>query len=152
MTKRQKITTFILIAIVCLVFAGYMLFAHILVPDTRPEISASSDVINISVHDDRSRLMEGISAYDAEDGDLTDSIILESVSKFIRRGECNVTYAVVDSDNNVTKLTRKAVYSDYEKPRLSLSSPLMFDRGYAYNVLDPLGAEDCFDGDISDTV
>ena len=43
--------------------------------------------------------MEGITASDAEDGDLTDQIVAGSFSRFISDGVCSLTYVVFDSAN-----------------------------------------------------
>lgn len=51
------------------------------------------------------KLLEGITAYDAEDGDVTDSLLVEKVSE-AADGRVIVTYAVVDSANHVTQKSR----------------------------------------------
>ena len=51
------------------------------------------------------KLLEGITAYDAEDGDVTDSLLVEKISE-AADGRVIVTYAAVDSANHVTQKSR----------------------------------------------
>ena len=50
---------------------------------------------------------QGATAFDAEDGDLTDKIIVTSNVNPHIIGEYNVVYSVIDSDSNVTTVSRK---------------------------------------------
>lgn len=152
MSKKATIITIALLVAVCIVFAVYVYSTRIAKQDSAPVLSVDSYTVVLSVNDDESKLLEGITAYDSEDGDLTPGIILESVSKFVAPGESVATYAVVDSDKNVAKITRRVVFDDYTSPKFTLSRPLSFDYGYVYDVLEPLGAVDCIDGDLSGSV
>lgn len=122
---------------------------------TMPEIiiSENSQQIDVSVKD-KDALMKGIVAKDDKDGDLTDKIVIESVSKFIDKENhiSNITYAVCDSDGHVTKATRKVRFTDYKKPRFILKQSLCFDTGSDIKAKNVIGAEDVFDGDISKKV
>ncbi len=152
MSKRATIVTLALLLAVAMVFAVYVYSTRYSKQDSVPVLSVDSYQVSLSVKDDESKLLEGITAYDQEDGDLTSNIVLESVSKFVAPGESIATYAVVDSDDNVAKITRRVIFNDYTTPKFSLSRPLSFDYGYVYDVLDPLGAYDCIDGDLSGSV
>ena len=116
-----------------------------------PTIEFGDDLIKVSIKDDESKLLKDVIAKDAEDGDITSNIVIESISKFVDKKKhiSNITYVVSDSDNNVTKKTRQVQYADYRKPRFTLSAPLCFDVG---SVPDVLGAVDDVDGDITDKV
>lgn len=122
--------------------------------NSAPVIEFSKDVIEVSVKDGEDILLKDVIAEDKEDGDITNNIVIESISKFVdkRKHISNITYAVSDSDNNVVKKTRQVRYKDYRKPRFTLSQPLCFDVGSEINVPDVLGAVDDVDGDISDKV
>ena len=74
---------------------------------TIPKITVKGEIIDVSLKATDKELLQGISAYDEKDGDLTGDIIIESVSRFIETGVSKVTYAVCDSDNNITTATRK---------------------------------------------
>lgn len=131
-----------------------MVFRKKEIDKTYPEIEVSGDILEVSVKSDKQGLFEGVMAKDAKDGDLTNSIIIESISKFVDKTNhiCNITYAVADSDNNVVKKTRKIKFTDYEKPKFTLSQPLCFDVGSDIDVADVIGAADDYDGDISRNV
>ena len=105
-------------------------------------------MIEVSVAADDSAILEGIIANDAEDGDLKNKLIVEGMSRFVSKGKRTATIAVVDSDDNVTEVTRDVIYTDYESPRFSLTAPLVFPVGT--NKLDGvIKANDLIDGDIT---
>ncbi|MFQ9516405.1 MAG: immunoglobulin-like domain-containing protein [Eubacterium sp.] len=121
---------------------------------TYPVIQVGSEQIDVSVKSAQEELLKDVIAKDEKDGDLTKSIIIESVSKFTDKKNhiCNVTYAVADSDNNVTKKTRRIRFTDYESPKFTLSQQLCFEVGSEMSVADVIGATDDYDGDISRNV
>lgn len=147
--KRLTIT---ILFISLVAFSLYFCFGKLTTDDTIPVISSTEENIEVSVYSDEAELYEGITAWDDKDGDITDKVFVEEISNFIRQGVCNITYAVVDSDNHVAKLTRKLTYSDYESPRFTVNSALVFIQGQTFSMLDYIGATDSVDGDISDKV
>ena len=54
---------------------------------------------------DTDKLLEGVTAYDSHDGDVTASLLIEKVTE-TGNGEVIVTYAAMDSSNNVAELSR----------------------------------------------
>lgn len=124
------------------------------VDQTIPVIQVDSEQIDVSVKATEEELLEGVIATDAKDGDLTNSVIVESISKFVDKEKhiANITYAVVDSDNNVVKKARKVKFTDYKSPEFTLAQPLYFNVGSDIDVPDVLGAEDKYDGDISNKI
>jgi hypothetical protein len=122
--------------------------------NSMPTIDFGESLIKVSIKDDEDILLKDVIAKDAEDGDITNNIVIESISKFVDKKKyiSNITYAVSDSDNHVVKKTRQVQYTDYRKPRFTLSQPLCFDAGSDVDVTDVLGAIDDVDGDISDKV
>lgn len=51
-----------------------------------PEISMDNSEISVSIHADEAELLSGVTAYDAKDGDVTDSLAVEHISNFIEKG------------------------------------------------------------------
>lgn len=119
---------------------------------TAPVITSDSDVLELSVKDDESKLLSGLKATDDHDGDLTDQILVGTHSRFISKGVCDITYLVFDSSNNVGKYTRRVKYTDYTSPTFSLKEPLMFKSGDTISMFSKISLTDCLDGDISSKV
>ncbi len=119
---------------------------------TRPVIEIDTDLLTISLQAEDEELLSGVSAFDEKDGDLTDRIIVESISRFTEPGVAIVTYAVWDDDNHVASASRKIRYEDYTSPRFTMSDSLVFSGVEAPQVLDRVGAVDVIDGDISGKV
>ncbi|MGM9642192.1 MAG: immunoglobulin-like domain-containing protein [Eubacteriales bacterium] len=119
---------------------------------TYPVITVADEMLNVSISATKDDLLVGVTAYDAKDGDLTDKIIVESISRFTEIGVCIVEYAVCDSDNHTASATRKITYVDYERPRFTLSGSLVFGVSQVADVRKLLGATCSIDGDISNRV
>lgn len=116
-----------------------------------PIIEMSKNKIEVSVKSKEDELLKNATAKDSKDGDLKDSIIVESVSQFIDKKKhiSNITYAVADKDYHVAKATRQIQYTDYTPPKFVLKKPLCLETGSDDNIKDIIGAVDCIDGDIS---
>ena len=116
-----------------------------------PEIvsSGGDQVLHLSVSDDESVLLRGLSATDDRDGDLSDKIMVERVSRFTEPGECRVSYVVFDSSYNVGRFERKVVYDDYTAPRFGLKEPLMYRMGETIRLTDRITLTDSLEGDLS---
>ena len=125
---------------------------NITTDNTIPEIAMETAELSISVKDKKSALLKGVTAYDKKDGDITEKVLVESVSKFIEPGVFNVTYAVADEDNNVSKAPRKVRYTDYTQPEFYMKRALVYSVDEEVDIRAAVGARDCIDGDISDKV
>lgn len=87
-----------------------------------PEIEVPSGAdVTYEEGSDTASLLEGVTATDDRDGDVTDSIVIENIFPNDDRTSASVVYAAKDSHNNVTKVTRRVNYkaagdaSDSEK-------------------------------------
>lgn len=119
-----------------------------------PEITSDRDVLEIPCEYTQEQLMEGLSAEDETDGDLTSEIIAGSFSRFINTGECNLTYVVFDSSDQPATLTRKVRFTDYHPPKFTLTEPLVFSEqeGSYTTAMERLGASDQLDGDLKEWI
>lgn len=118
-----------------------------------PTIEVSSSVLRISVKDKESVLLNNVKATDKEDGDLTSEVYIESISSFQNDQIRTVTYAVIDSDDNLTRATRQIQYTDYQKPELTLTKALCLYYIESDNALkDYVKATSSVDGDISSKI
>lgn len=114
-----------------------------------PKITDSVGDLHLQVSDDSRLLMQGLTATDDRDGDLTDRILVERISRFSVPGVCQVSYVVFDNGNNLCRYQRTVTYDDYVSPRLQLEGPLMYRMGERISILDRIRLNDCLDGDIT---
>lgn len=153
---RKRILSFLLtvLAVVTAVFLIYVWQEQMQGSNSKPAIICPTDSISVSVESlgDRSILLRDVTAMDVEDGDITEGIVVESISQFVEYGHCIITYAAFDSNNNVSKLTRHLFLTDYVSPRFSMPAPLEFSYSSNFDALKCIKAYDCVDGDISDRV
>ena len=132
---------------------GYVFVRERFLSDTTyPVITMNTDTVNVKASSTDADLLQGVSAYDEKDGDLTDKLLVESVGTFIKPGWCKVIYAVCDADNHVVTAQRQVHYTDYKPPRFTMNAPLIFSAYGTLNIVGIIGAEDCLDGDISQNV
>lgn len=150
--KVLRAVTLAVFGITFCLFAWFYLDTRMNTDNTYPSIQVPGDVLAISIHGGDKALLRDVTAYDGKDGDLTDAVIVESISQFTDDNTCTVTYAVADSDKHVAKCTRTVCYTDYVKPRFMLYRPLITSAGSSIDVSRYVGAADCIDGDISDRV
>lgn len=76
-----------------------------------PEISVPQEEITYVAGTDTSALLNGVTAQDNRDGDVTDTVTIESIIPNADQTGASVIYVAKDSKNNVTKETRTIVYS-----------------------------------------
>ena len=76
-----------------------------------PEISVPQEEITYVAGTDTSALLNGVTAQDDRDGDVTDTVTIESIIPNANQTGASVVYVAKDSKNNVTKETRTILYS-----------------------------------------
>lgn len=149
---RRLRTVSIALLIIAIVLFGVHIFRVRFVKDkTGPVFHVDSSLVEVSVKDGEEAWLKGVTATDAADGDVTDSIIVEAISPFTGRQHRIVTYAAFDSDNHVTHGKREIVYTDYEPSVFNLSRQLSFAMN-STNLLEGITADDCIDGDITKSI
>lgn len=116
-----------------------------------PEIAMGANSISVSIHDPETKLLEGITAADRKDGDVTGSLVVENMSTFLRPGTRLVRYAAFDNDMHVSRAEREMTYTDYRRPEFSITQPLVFNSGNT-KLLDNVTVSDCLDGDLTDSI
>lgn len=152
MVKLKKIICIVFV-LTCIVFGGYMIKSKMAKDHTPPEITCTEETISVSVEDGESALMEGITATDNRDGDITKSVRVASMSHFIN-GKRTVEYVVFDKANHIGTLKRTVEYTDYTSPKIHMSRPLRYSLSETKNVnlSENLSAEDCLDGDLTNQI
>lgn len=117
-----------------------------------PVITIAEGIVEASVYDPETVFLEGVTAHDNRDGDVTDTIIIESVSGITEDAVVTVKYAAFDNAGNVAKLSREVRFTDYIPPCFSLNAPLSYAYGSNYDVMNNIFAHDQRDGDITHRV
>lgn len=148
MKKSTVILLIVLLVASLLTLGGYILLDHMRTDDMPPVITVGEEALVLSVQDSQAQLMQGVSAWDETDGDVTASLIIESIYGITEEQTATVTYVACDSAGNVAKQERQVRFQDYRSPRFTLNQALVFEYGTVYDVMAAVGAEDVFDGDI----
>ena len=149
--RRLRTVSIALLIIAIVLFGVHIFRVRLLKDKTGPVFHVDSNLVEVSVKDGEEAWLKGVTATDAADGDVTDSIIVEAISPFTGRQHRIVTYAAFDSDNHVTHGKREIVYTDYEPSTFNLSRQLSFAMN-STNLLEGITAEDCIDGDITKSI
>lgn len=152
MIKLLRIGISCIFVAVILAFA-VVLYTDVIRPDKSiPEITVSEEILDVKIGVDDKTLLEGVTAFDKKDGDLTDRVIVESISKFKEKGICTVNYAVCDNDHHVANAQRDIRYVNYTSPKFTVNESLCFSINRYSDVSAIIGATDKIDGDISKNV
>ena len=116
-----------------------------------PVINSSVNPLTVSCDYTKEDLLEGLTAYDAEDGNISDSIITGRLSGFKEKGVSEIDYVVYDSDDNCGRYKRDVVFSDYRSPKIAISKPLVFYTKDASDsvLMKCLYGNDCLDGNVN---
>ncbi|MCQ2452377.1 MAG: bacterial Ig-like domain-containing protein [Oscillospiraceae bacterium] len=147
--RRVKIYTIVIFLLVLVLYAGSQVNNRIIADTKAPVFSCESDTLMVSVASDESDLLEGITARDNRDGDITSEIRVGSTSKLINDNTAKVSYYVFDRADNMATYERYIQYTDYHKPEISIARSLIYAAGEKISITDRITAEDVIEGDIS---
>lgn len=148
---KRKIWFPITVMVLCVgLLVAYLYYSRSISDITAPVITVAQPDMTpqISVEDPQSVLLEGVTARDDRDGDVTASLVVESLGVISREHTVTVTYAAFDQAGNVAKARRTLQYTDYIGPRFSLSAPMIYTFGTQFDVLNQVLVTDPLDGDI----
>ncbi len=146
--KKVKWIYVVLIIACIAVWGGYRTMTA-LRQDTKAPALQVEGPLTLSVFDPEEALLQGVSARDDRDGDVTASIVVESVTMTHSDSAAKVTYAAFDRAGNVAREVREVTYTDYRCPRFSLTQPLIYSDLSSFDVLDRICASDDMDGNIT---
>ncbi len=152
--SREKLLIFSVVAfvLVTMAFIAYLWYSRVSAKNDAPIITCASKELHVNVDATKEDLLTGVTAMDAEDGDLTSKVLIGSVSAFMEKGKCEITYAVFDSGKKGATAVRTLYYNDYHSPRFTLSDDLIYQAGETINPLRLIKAYDCIDGDITNRI
>lgn len=94
----------------CLGLAGVMVFLRFTEDRKAPEIHFQDNEITYVQGDDYEGLLLGVTATDNKDGDVTDSLVVESVYPNDDGGTATIVYVARDSSNNISKANKIVKY------------------------------------------
>ena len=150
--KTIKQAIIILLAVLIVANVASNLYLNASDSGIPPQMSCPTGVLEVSASDDETALLEGVTATDEQDGDLTDRITIGGISKLITKDTAKVTYLVFDSDNNMASCVRRIRYTDYQRPTFQVTEPLVYASTEEVVMLSRLKATDVLDGDISNNI
>lgn len=107
----------VFMTMICLILIGAAVFLKITEDDIPPEIHIQENSLVYSDGMDQAQLLQGVTATDNRDGDVTESLVIEKIYEGNGEGTVTIVYAARDSKNNVAKVKRvvPTVASDTEE-------------------------------------
>ena len=152
--KRIKKTLFGIMLLFIVLYAANAWLLHQKMDSDGPVITFEEEILEVSINVSDEELLSGVRAEDKKDGDVSEYLMIESMSGLLSDNQRIVTYVAFDKDNHVGKAERRIQYTDYTSPRFSLSEPLNMavSSMSSSNVLESLHATDCIDGDLTDQI
>ena len=148
----RMITIFLFVLSVAL-YLGVSFRYEVVLDRVSPQIQCESEVLEVSVHATDAELLAGVTAQDNRDGDLTDQIMIQGISRLLTNNTAKITYVVADSSDNIASCTRTLHYTDYEPTLLSLAEIPVYrtypDDDAMKKLHSSLSAQDVRDGDLS---
>lgn len=109
--KGLKIT----LTVIAVVLTALSVLTVILSDSKGPKITVEQKSITYVNGDDKASLLDGVSAYDANDGDVTVSLIVKDITVLNSGDTAKVTYAARDNNNNISEAYRIVTYVDSDE-------------------------------------
>ena len=154
MIRLRRFAIFIF-AIAVLVTAFFGIYRHMTADHQGPILKVDDEEMVCSVKDGDKELLDGVTARDDHDGDVTDRVMVENISNFTGDGKRIVTYVVADSSNHVSRATRTISYKDYAKPQFEVKTAPRFSMAELDSATDYskfVKATDLIDGNITKNI
>lgn len=106
---RKGITAVLIL--VCLLLGAATIVIRLTDDSTPPEIHFQENALTYTEGESYDILLEGVTATDNRDGDVTDTLVVERVYPDETSGQATVVYAARDDNNNIAKASRIIGYS-----------------------------------------
>lgn len=150
--RKLRIFSILFLLISAGIFAVFQGYTKLVKDDTPPEVTCETQELSVSVTASEDALLKGVKAVDNRSGDVSDTLVIESVSDFTDVNTRVITYAAVDKSMNVGRCERTVVYTDYQEPQFDLEMPLCFREGSNINILSCISAESVLDGSLTSNI
>lgn len=99
-----------IMVILCLGLGGLMVYMKLSEDSQPPQIQFQDNEIVYTAGDSYDGLLDGVTATDNKDGDVTDSLVVESVYPNEDGKTATIVYVARDSSNNVGKANKVVTY------------------------------------------
>lgn len=158
MLRKTRIAVIIIFILTVIGYGAFSFYEKKNADQTRPEIEMDTPSIVISVNDEESAIFQGMRAYDEKDGDISENLIVESLSNFYEKGKRTAYIAAFDYDGHVNKITRDVIYEDYEEPVFELTEPFDYPIRETTSAIsiqelsEKMSVIDSLDGDILESL
>lgn len=149
--NRLTQLSIVIFIIAAIIFGHFEYTKGQMLDQSAPEIKMDSEEITVSVNDEEDALLQGVTAADSRDGDVTDTLVVEDLSTFLSFGRRLVRYGAFDKNMHVSNASRTVIYSDYYSPEFTLEAPLSFPLE-TNSFMNNIFAYDCLDGDVTDFI
>ena len=150
--KKLRVFSIILLLISTGAFVAFRTYSKHIQDNIPPVVTCDSEELRVSVTAAKEDLLAGVTANDSRSGDVTDSVVVESMSAFTEEGTRIITYAAVDDSMNVGRCERTLVYEDYAPPVFHMSEPLCYTVGQNIDILSCISAQSVLDGDLTSNI
>lgn len=150
--KKIRIWSVVLLIASTAIFTVFKIYERINRDNTPPVITCDNEEVVVSVEATEEDLLKGVKAVDKRSGDVSDSLVVESLSRFTEDGVRVIRYSAIDDSGNVARKEQTLRYEDYQKPQFALKGPLRFPTGNTINVLAQIQATSVLDGDLTGNI
>lgn len=150
--KKLRIFSVILLVLSAGAFAAFQGYTKMVQDNVPPVVTCDSEELVVSVSAEEEELLQGVTAKDSRSGDVSDSLVVESMSAFTEEGKRIITYAAVDDNMNVGRCERTLVYEDYAPPVFHMNGSLCFSAGQSIDILSCITADSVLDGDLTSNI
>ena len=150
--RTFKIVLCVVTAMSILAFGLAVYFTQFFADMVAPEFQMDSTVIDVSVKEGNDGLLQGVTAYDNRDGDVTENIFVDSVSQLTGPNTARVRYYVFDKAENLASTSRTVRYTDYSSPHISVLQPLVYRVGRVVGLRGKVVANDVLEGNITGSI
>ena len=125
MNDRKGLT--ISLTIIAVILGGLSVAVMFLADSKGPTINVDQKNLVYVCGDDKTPLLEGVSAYDINDGDVSDSLMVKDITVLNSGDIAKVTYVARDKHNNISEAYRIVTYVESVDNYSNLDDEVLYD-------------------------
>lgn len=150
--KKIRVLSVLLLVVSVAAFIVFNMYRNVIMDNNPPVVTCDKEEITVSIDVTEEELLKGVKAEDKRSGDVSDTLVVESMSAFSEDGKRVVTYAAVDESMNVGRCEQTVIYEGYEEPKFAMNSSLCFAIGEKVDLLSPVTVSSVLDGNLTDNI